>query len=278
MALRGLVPGRLAVGSSATRLAVALAAGPALALALAGSAEALPSYTAELSVQPVTICSDSGATCWTPQYDAALLQSMYDPLGLLLVMQTPVTLPNFTFVDDFDGIDEGDALSDLRLAFGSDLSPYTAYMGGTPEMSGTTVGLAYVDAPTPAWAFGVVEAVASWSIETYTTLFAHELGHILGARHDGAGNTEPSSGFVMAPILSASSPPDIFSDTSLAEMSDSALFAPRGTFVAIEAAVPLPPAMALFAAGLLSLAGLRGWRTGGAGRRAAALSCPAGSS
>ncbi|MDF2232212.1 M12 family metallo-peptidase [Albimonas sp. CAU 1670] len=234
----------------------------------AGAASALPSYTGEVAIQRVSVCTDAGVTCWTPQVDATLLQEMFDPAGLLIVLPAPIQLLNFSFTIGGGGeVDPNPTLSDFRDALSPPAAAHTAYIGGTPEMEGSTIGLAYVGSPFGTTPFGIVQALGSYSLEFSTALLAHEFGHILGAAHDGNGNTAPSSGFLMAASISTEEPPTTFSAASLAYFGGSTLPGEPGTF---STAVPVPAAGGLLALGLGALALVR--------RRAGGVSSPAGSS
>ncbi|SFI38955.1 PEP-CTERM sorting domain-containing protein [Albimonas pacifica] len=229
----------------------------------AEAARATPVYTSELAVQRVTICVDAGAACWTPQIDAALLQTMFDPAGIRLVLPAPIELPDFDFTLSGGEVDAFAALEDFSAALGvPPTAAHTAWIGGTPEIAGNTIGLAYVGAALRP--YGVMQATPDFSLGASTALFAHKLGHILGARHDGDGNLAPVSGFIMQPVPSAT-PATTFSTSSLEAFAASPLPGPPGTFAT---AVPAPAAGGLLALALGALALVRRRR----------LSSPAGSS
>ncbi len=259
--------------AAASRPVVAPALGPGLfagflaglLVALgAGAAQATPVYTSELAVQRVSVCTDAGLTCWTPQVDAALLQQMYDPTGILLVLPAPIQLLNFTFTLSGGEVDIASSLADFASAMSPPAAPHTAWIGGTPEIAGSALGLAFVGAPSSP--FGLVQATGELSTTAETSLFAHELGHILGAPHDGDGNTAPSSGFIMSAVMNPASPDTEFSSVSLLALEDAALPGEPGS---VGTPVPLPAPGLLALAGLGALAMLR---------RRRSLSSPAGSS
>ena len=167
---------------------------------------------------------------------------MYDPTGILLLLPAPIQILNFSFV--FEGAEARleDALSEFADAMRPPAAAHTAYMGGTPEIFGSGLGLAYVGAL--YYPFGVVQATDRLSLAASTTLFAHELGHILGAPHDGDGNTAPTSGFIMASVSATE-----FSGVSLLALEGAQLPGAPGSLTGATA-VPLP------APGLLALGGL----------------------
>ena len=236
-----------------------------LAAGAAAPAQALPSYTRELAVQFVEVCSDAGATCRFPEHDPNLLQSMFDLAGIRLVFPEPLQLLDVSYVEVSPWLVDGvAALEDF-----ADASPapaaHTVYVGGAPDMTGGLVtAYRWLGAPaaqTP-WSL-VADPIGLVTLPHKTAAVAHAIGHNLGARHDGDGNTAPATGYLMSG--GDYSLATQFSTVSLEVFADSPLPAPAGTFAS---PVPVPAAAALLATGLGALAWL--------GRRR--LNSPAGSS
>lgn len=82
------------------------------------------------------------------------------------------------------------------------------------DLSAGMTGLAQQGTACSPYAVAVIKA--GLSADFVAASVAHELGHILGATHDGVGNTCPASGFVMAPLTSAAA--TLFSSCSKASL------------------------------------------------------------
>ena len=105
-------------------------------------------------------------------------------------------------------IGASDILNTFRLT-----TPVTAdaqYLFTTKDMTGATIGVAYIGTIcyAPKFAFGVVQQYSTLT----ASVFAHEMGHSLGAQHDFSGY-----GSLMYPSISFGTP--YFSAASLGEIN-----------------------------------------------------------
>ncbi len=90
---------------------------------------------------------------------------------------------------------------------------------GPADYNYGVIGLAFLDAVCKAnLKFQILEAYTGLAGMSLGILAAHEIGHNFGARHDGDGNIENSSSFIMASSLN----PNVteFSNTSLLAMTN----------------------------------------------------------
>jgi hypothetical protein len=121
----------------------------------------------------------------------------------------------------------------MRTGGGSSL-PFSglAQLFSGKNFDGSTVGLAFVGVLCSRSAgYAINQDFGSETVSS--VIVAHELGHNFGSFHDGDGNTCPSSGFIMSPIIGGS-PPTSFSSCSLDVMTPAALAA--GCLVELEPA------------------------------------------
>lgn len=112
------------------------------------------------------------------------------------------------------------------------------------DLDGTTIGIAYLDSLCQTeHAVGLTESRNVW-LDSLVT--AHEIGHNFGADHDGDAQgscpNTPSSGFLMAPVVSGT---DDFSQCSLTRM--------RARAQSASCITNLPPSNVSIAADLGSL-------------------------
>lgn len=76
-------------------------------------------------------------------------------------------------------------------------------------MPPTTVGLAYVGGACGSPNSGIASRLGGELDSWVNLVVAHEIGHLLGASHDGTHNNCPNTGNIMAPFISSSNPIDI---------------------------------------------------------------------
>mgnify|MGYP003571171932 CR=1 FL=1 len=86
------------------------------------------------------------------------------------------------------------------------------------DLDGGVLGLAFQSSICGPEAIGVV-SVLDDNTEFNANVLAHNIGHILGATHDGVGNTCDVSGNIMSPGLNPENIPATFSSCSIEEVN-----------------------------------------------------------
>ncbi|MFI4898747.1 MAG: M12 family metallo-peptidase [Phycisphaerales bacterium JB059] len=86
------------------------------------------------------------------------------------------------------------------------------------DLDGGVLGLAFQSSICGPEAIGVVSVLDN-NTEFNANVLAHQIGHILGAVHDGVSNTCDLTGNIMSPGLSAASIPTTFSDCTIDEVN-----------------------------------------------------------
>lgn len=134
------------------------------------------------------------------------------PSTVPVVRITLVGIENWTAQTQIAGVTESTSMNSYLNSFTSWAAdrygqpPYVSdamhLMTGW-SLQAPVVGLAWVDTICSVFSTAVVQDTTGSKVFTSETL-AHELGHNLGASHDGYGNSCPSSGYVMAAIGSVS--------------------------------------------------------------------------
>ncbi len=87
------------------------------------------------------------------------------------------------------------------------------------DFDGSTTGLAYVGVLCRSFSVGVLESSPdnlAWAISGAN----HQLGHIVGARHDGSGNSCQQGPYIMSPFSNPLSPPTTFSTCTVDYFAD----------------------------------------------------------
>lgn len=206
-----------------------------------------------VDVRTFSLCdADPGGDCYSATVDAAYVNAIFAQIGLTINFAAAYTTAfNFAWVNATE-IDPGAALNGFAATvFNSPAyTSNTAYVGFTPDMYGTTIGISTVD--NVIYPVALVQAVG-YTIQQYSIIFAHELAHVLGATHANAVSTSD----LEYPRLSPSSNtvgflPSI-SDANAAEILSSSLLY---TVETPDAEVPVAASLPLLCSGLLAL----GWR------------------
>jgi hypothetical protein len=242
----------------------------AAVLGLAGPAAAA---SLQFTLQPYATCESASfdpASCTTPDFEVPYFQSIFAQIGIQVNIAPTATLFDVPFSTTYDDGGEVDGFAFLN-DFTNDLgSPppqaNTVYMAWTPNLAGSTIGLAYVDAP--AFPYGIVQG-PGLSQRGEAVVLAHEIGHVLGGRHEWAEDETQ----LMYPFYNAAlyDDPEFlpgFSAANRGEILASPILAPAVTptppATPAPAVVPLPPAAPALAGAMVLLALLRRKRTAAA--------------
>ncbi|WP_424969439.1 hypothetical protein [Dinoroseobacter sp. S76] len=217
---------------------------------------ALPASASVLSVnlQPVSLCGGDVVddTCGKITIDENYLNEIYRQIDIEMTVLDPFAVVGFPFVSDSSGdINPNLALATFGLQFEPLIVPNTIYVAFLGDLTGDTVGLAYLDSVD--FPFAIVQD--TYSLQVGTQITAHEVGHVMGGEHEDA-NLATQLMFPQLNLAIADQPgytPTI-SDANAATMRSSGLL----TRVQV---IPVPPALPLLASGALALFALRRRRT-----------------
>lgn len=224
----------------------------ALFLSLILMVAALPASATSLSLnlQPVSLCTDDfvNDSCGKVTIDKDYLNEIYGQIDIQVTVLDSFSLLGFPLVSDSNGdINPNLALATFGLFLEPKIEPNTVYVAFLGDLTGDTVGLAYLDADD--FPFAIVQDTYSDQISTQIT--AHEVGHVLGGEHEDA-DLSTQLMFPQLNVSIAGQPGFVpgISDANAATMRSSALLAPVQT-------IPVPPALPLLATGWVALFALR---------------------
>lgn len=217
-----------------------------LALALPLETDAA---TLQVDLQPVRICIAEG--CAEPTFAKRYLKQIWAQTDIRVKVLRPVSSDILEIeTDALEDLDANDALYDFAFwQMDQGLRPGTAYMGFTGPLAGSTLGLAFVNEPElTLFPYGIAEALDG---RYGAAVVAHELGHILGARHVGGVS-------LMSPSITRSHYDDAgflptIGDDLFQTIRTSPLLIPA-SLVADPAPVPLPSAAPALVGSVLLLA------------------------
>lgn len=147
----------------------------------AGLAGPTPARSASylLDLQPYAICED-GRICYRPGFDTTYLLAMFAQADIVVNVLPAVEL---AFADLSRFVSGPEYAPDSLLTAVSEsvvATAHTAHVGFTPDLVGSTVGMAFQD--DAAKPFAIVQA--SLSPRLQASVLAHEIGHVLGATHN----------------------------------------------------------------------------------------------
>lgn len=224
----------------------------ALFLSLILSLGVLPASASVMSVnlQPVSLCGGDFVddSCGKVTIDEDYLNEIYGQIDIKMNVLDPFAVLGFPFVSDSSGdINPNLALATFGLQFEPFIVPNTIYVAFLGDLTGNTVGLAYLDAET--FPFAIVQD--TFSLQVGTQITAHEVGHVMGGEHEDADRATQ----LMFPQLNlsiADQPGYVpgISDKNAATIRSSGLLVPVQT-------IPVPPALPLLASGALALLAIR---------------------
>lgn len=214
-----------------------------------------PAATLTLDVQPVRICTDD--SCAPARFGRKYLGRIWDQAGIELNILRPYrTEVRPLSKGSSAALDARDTLYTFASRQRADgIRPNTAYLGFAEPLAGRTLGMAFVNSPgLDPWPYGIVEPQKNRRYGG--AIAAHEIGHLLGLPHiEGETLMDPTfspSEFenpAFLPPLSA----DIISAVRASSLLRPGATGVAGAETASIAAVPLPPAAALLAGGLVLL-------------------------
>jgi hypothetical protein len=231
----------------------------ALAIALLVPFQAMAA-TLRLDLQPVHVCTPAG--CPPSDYSRYYFDRVMAPAGIQVRHLRPTASPPLALPRDAAGaLDPVGALMGFaRWQLAAGTQPGTAYVGFAGPLSGSTLGIAFRNAPGFAsLPFGLTEPQANRRLTA--AIVAHEIGHVLGAPHV---ESDTLMGRTLAPWLFEDRRylPPLNPATVLAMRSSPILRAtgdPAGSLTASVYIAPVPglPAGAALLTALALLARLR---------------------
>lgn len=239
--------------------------------------------TLTFDLQPVALC-ENAVVCNAPDVDYGYLQTIYSQVDIVVnvlstIFDTGLILDRnaggeiIATETDINGFLTGGALrqftDSFELASPSpfpvyDVDPNTIYMGFTGDLAPPTLGVAWEDSA--FLPFGIVENTAGIfgggdsAVRLTTAVLAHEIGHVLGGRHEDAlAGTDLMRATINPAFFGDANNVPTFSAANSTEIRASLLLQ-----AAPVAAVPLPASLPALLSGVFLLAGLRRRRTAAA--------------